>query len=137
MRNTIYLFLLLLVTSCAKSTDEQISLLNGYWEIASVENSNGDRKEYGISQNIDFIQIENGKGVRKKVQANLTGEFKATNAQENIDVVTNNNKITLQYSTRYDSWNETIIKVTQDKLVVQNDEGLTYTYRRYEPLNLE
>jgi len=125
------------VTSCAKSTDEQISLLNGYWEIASVENSNGDRKEYGISQNIDFIQIENGKGVRKKVQANLTGEFKATNAQENIDVVTNNNKITLQYSTRYDSWNETIIKVTQDKLVVQNDEGLTYTYRRYEPLNLE
>ena len=137
MRNTIYLFLLLLVTSCAKSTDEQISLLNGYWEIASVENSNGDRKEYGISQNIDFIQIENGKGVRKKVQANLTGEFKATNAQENIDVVTNNNKITLQYSTRYDSWNETIIKVTQDKLVVQNDEGLTYTYRRYEPLYLE
>jgi len=137
LRNTIYLFLLLLVTSCAKSTDEQISLLNGYWEIASVENSNGDRKEYGISQNIDFIQIENGKGVRKKVQANLTGEFKATNAQENIDVVTNNNKITLQYSTRYDSWNETIIKVTQDKLVVQNDEGLTYTYRRYEPLNLE
>ncbi|RMB63995.1 hypothetical protein EAX61_01025 [Dokdonia sinensis] len=137
MKNTIYILLLLIVSSCTKTADEQLELINGYWEIASVENPNGDRKEYTISENIDFIQIENGKGVRKKVRANLIGDFKTTNAQENIDVATDHNRITLRYSTAYDTWNETVVKVTRNKLVVQNDDGLTYTYRRYEPLSID
>lgn len=109
-------------------------LINGYWEIASVTTSEGVTKEFSISQNVDFIEIENGKGIRKKVQPDLMGNFKTTNASENIDVEIDSDRLTLKYSTAFDTWNETVLEVTKEKLKVENDNGNTYTYRRYEPL---
>ncbi|MFT5862420.1 MAG: hypothetical protein ACI828_001068 [Flavobacteriales bacterium] len=109
-------------------------LINGYWEIASVTTGEGVTKEFSISQNVDFIEIENGKGIRKKVQPDLMGNFKTANASENIDVQIDSDRLTLKYSTAFDTWNETVLEVTKEKLKVENDNGNTYTYRRYKPL---
>jgi hypothetical protein len=123
-----------LLISCSQSNEEKLALLNGYWEIASVTTSEGVIKEFSISQNVDFIDIENGKGIRKKVQPDLMGNFKTSNASENIDVEIDNDRLILKYSTAFDTWNETVLEVTKEKLRVENDNGNTYTYRRYEPL---
>lgn len=131
----ITLFLgLFLLFSCSQSTDEKLVLINGYWEIASVTTSEGVKKEFSISQNIDFIEIQDGKGIRKKVQPDLVGNFKTTDASENIDVEIKGDKLILNYSTAFDTWTETVLIVTQEKLKVENENGNTYTYRRYKPL---
>ena len=134
MKKITFILGLFLLISCSQSNEEKLALLNGYWEIASVTTSEGVIKEFSISQNVDFIDIENGKGIRKKVQPDLMGNFKTSNASENIDVQLDNDRLTLKYSTAFDTWNETVLEVTKEKLRVENDNGNTYTYRRYEPL---
>jgi len=120
---------------CSQSNEEMLEHINGYWEIAQIETADGQVKEYGMSQNIDFFQIDaNGKGIRKKVQPNALGEFTTSQASENIDVLKEDNVLKLKYSTQLDSWTETISKATQDKLVITNEAGITYTYKRYKPL---
>ena len=137
MRFILFLVLLPLVVSCTQTPDEQLALLNGYWEIASVETAEGIKKEYGISQNIDFIEVQNGKGIRKKLQPDLSGNFKTNAASENIDVAIKDNTVTLTYTTAFDSWSEEIIAIDQTKLTVVNQEGTTYHYRRYQPLLID
>lgn len=126
------------VVSCAGSPKENLQLLNGYWEIAEIENAYGSKKEYGLSQNIDFFKITAaGKGIRKKVQPDVQGNYTTTNASENIDVVVEGNTVFLKYSTAFDSWQEEIVALSQEKLVLRNEDKYVYTYRRYTPLSLE
>lgn len=91
-------------------------------------------KEFSLSQNVDFIEIQNGKGIRKKVQPDAMGNFTTSDASENIDVEIKENKLLLNYSTAFDTWTEIVIEVSKDKLKVENQNGNTYTYRRYQPL---
>jgi len=135
---TFSLTLLLIVASCTSAPKDNLDLLNGYWEINQIENAHGSTKEYGLSQNIDFFELnKNGQGVRKKVQPDIQGNFTATNASENIDILIENNNVFLKYSTAFDTWQEEIVSLSQSELVLRNKDDYTYTYRRYQPLNLD
>ena len=132
---TYIVIILLIVTGCAPSPATQLDHLNGYWEIASIENQYGSSKEYSISQNIDFFEVTpEGKGIRKKVQPDIQGNFTASNSSQNIDVVLQEKAVFLKYSTALDTWQEEIISLSQDELILKNSEGYTYTYRRYKAL---
>lgn len=134
---TIFL-LAFFVLSCSGSPRNNLELLNGYWEIAEIENTHGSKKEYGLSKNIDFFVLTNEKkGVRKKVQPDIQGNFTTTNAGQNIDVLIKGTNVFLKYSTPFDSWQEEVLSLTKDKLVLQNEDEYIYTYRRYEPLIIE
>lgn len=123
------------ITSCSQPPSEQIILINGYWEIAKIENKHGSSKEYSISQNIDFFEINTqGKGIRKKVQPDIKGSFTTTNSTQNINVIVKENTIFLQYSTAYDTWQEEVIAVSEKELTLRNENRFTYVYRRYKPL---
>ena len=138
-RFTLIVLLLIgtLITSCSQSPEEQIALINGYWEIAKIENNHGSSKEYSISQNIDFFEVNaQGKGIRKKVQPDIKGNFTTTNSSENISVITKGNTVFLEYSTAYDIWKEEIINVSKEELILRNADNFTYVYRRYEPLSI-
>ncbi|TVZ53224.1 hypothetical protein [Dokdonia sp. Hel_I_53] len=135
-----YLFFLVLpfLLACSQSKDQKISNINGYWEIAEIENEAGEVKAFTISQNIDFFEINpNGKGIRKKVQPNALGEFVTSNSSENIDVIEEDGLFKLQYSTALDTWIEIVKKATKEELVLINEAGIIYTYRKYKPLALE
>lgn len=133
---TIAVFLLtLIVLSCSNSTADNLELLNGYWEIAQIENSYGSTKEYSISQNIEFFELtKEGKGTRKKVQPDINGNFTTTNSSQNIDVEINESTVFLKYSTEFDSWQEEILRITPNELILKNQDDYIYTYRRYQPL---
>lgn len=126
--------LLFIASGCAPSPATQLEYLNGYWEIASIENQYGSFKEYSISQNIDFFEVTpEGKGIRKKVQPDIRGNFTASNSSQNIDVVLEGKAVFLKYSTALDTWQEEVISLSQDELVLKNSEGYIYNYRRYKP----
>ncbi len=109
--------------------------INGYWEIAQIKTLDGQVREFAMSQNIDFFEInENGKGIRKKVQPNLSGTFTTSKTSENIDVISDKKRLTLQYTTALDTWTETVHKATENELVLINETGIIYTYRKYKPL---
>lgn len=128
------IFLLIVLTSmlsCKQKIKEaDISNLNGYWEIEKVDLPDGDKKEYKVNETIDFFKIENKKGFRKKVMPQLDGTYLTNDLQENVSVVLENGEATLQYKTNYASWEEEIIELTKDKLVVKNEQEMEYYYKR-------
>ena len=131
MKRILLLIVLFSVFSCKqKITDTDISNLNGYWEIEKVELPDGDKKEYKVNETIDFFKIEANKGFRKKVMPQLDGTYLTNDIQEDVTVVLKDGDASLQYKTTYASWNEEIIELTKDKLVVKNEQEIEYYYKR-------
>ncbi|MFC4636550.1 hypothetical protein ACFO3O_21780 [Dokdonia ponticola] len=133
----IYILFIASLVSCTHTPEEKLTYLEGYWEIAEVASSNGGKKTFSMSQNIDFFDIQDQKrGIRKKVQPDLGGNFTTSKSSENIDIEINDDTIVLTYTTAFDSWKETVIEASKDQLILLNENGTTYTYRRYEPILL-
>jgi len=136
LKSTIILFFCCICLLGCANTDTQLKHINGYWEIVSVENVDGDTKEFTVNQTIDYIEITDNKGFRKKLQPDLSGNYKTTESVEYIEVNIVDDQIVLLYSTPFSSWKEVVITVSDNKLVVENEAKIKYTYKRYEPLNL-
>lgn len=131
MKRLLLLFFLGVFFSCKQNiTQADMVNLNGYWEIEKVVLPDGDKKEYKINETIDFFKIEADKGFRKKVMPQLDGTYLTNDVQEEFLVVVKDGEASLQYKTTYASWNEEIIELTKDKLVVKNQQEIEYYYKR-------
>ena len=128
----IFLFIVFgLLLSCKQTISKtDLNNLNGYWEIEKVELPDGDKKEYKVNETIDFFKIKDEKGFRKKVMPQLDGTYLTNDIQEDIVIVVKDGDATIQYKTNYASWNEEIVELTKDKLVVKNQQELEYHYKR-------
>ncbi|MBP6759387.1 MAG: hypothetical protein KA133_09060 [Flavobacterium sp.] len=139
MKNTFrILFLSFLFISCQqKIKPEDISKINGYWEIEKVVFDQGKDKEYGINESYDYFQIDkNNKGFRKKVMPQLDGTFMVNDTYENVTVRFEDDKVYLDYSTAYAKWSEELIVVSDKELVFKNAEKKEYHYKKAESLNI-
>ena len=128
----IFLFIVLgLLLSCKQTISKtDLNNLNGYWEIEKVELPDGDKKEYKVNETIDFFKLEGNKGFRKKVMPQLDGTYLTNDIQENIMITLQDGEAIVHYKTVYASWNEEIIELTKDKLVIKNQQDFEYHYKR-------
>ena len=131
MKKIILFFVFGLFLSCKQSISESdLQNLNGYWEIEKVELPDGDKKEYKVNETIDFFKITDKKGFRSKVMPQIDGTYLTNDLKEDVVVVLNDGDATIQYKTNYANWNEEIIELSKDKLVVKNQQDLEYHYKR-------
>ncbi|MCI4443185.1 MAG: hypothetical protein JHC39_06715 [Lentimicrobium sp.] len=140
MKNTLaILFVSFLFISCQqKVKPEDISKINGYWEIEKVVFDEGKDKNYTINESYDYFQIgKNNIGFRKKVMPQLDGTFLVNDTQENVKVRFENDKAFLDYTTPYAKWSEELTEISNDKLVFKNAENKEYHYKKAAPINLE
>lgn len=137
MRVLIILFTLMLFSCKSESPKEKIPLLSGYWEIEKVTLKDGTVKEFTINPTVDFIEIKDSMGIRKKVSPKLDGTFTTFNQNETFTIKVDNNLIILNYKTPYDTWKEKVLEINEQKLLVENEDEKVYQYKRYTPINLE
>jgi len=134
MRKLASLLLLFICLGCDTSTsEEKIANLNGYWEITSAEMADGSIREFRYSEMVDYIVVEDNVGFRKKVRPQLGGTFITSEDQEMLEVKVENDSINLYYTTPYNSWKETLLSSEEDEIVVKNQHGITYTYKKFTP----
>ncbi|GIZ09963.1 lipocalin family protein [Flavobacterium sp. UMI-01] len=132
-----WLFFCLFFVSCQhKITPEDVVKLNGYWEIEKVEVAEGEDKNYKINENFDYFEIKNNVGFRKKVKPQLDGTFIANDSYEKIKVRFEKEAVYLDYSTDFAKWSEELVKVTDEELVVRNEENKEYHYKKTGAINL-
>ena len=127
MKNIVgYLLISFLFISCQqKIQPEDISKINGYWEIEKVVFDQGDDKEYGMNESYDYFQIDkNNAGFRKKVMPQLDGSFMVNDTYENVKIRFEDDKVFVDYATPYTKWSEEIIAVSDKELVLINTEKL-------------
>lgn len=139
MKNTFrILFLSFLFISCQqKIKPEDISKINGYWEIKKVVFDQGKDKEYGINESYDYFQIDkNNKGFRKKVMPQLDGTFIVNDTQEDVKIRFNEGQVFFDYNTPYAKWSEELITISDKELVFKNADNKEYHYKKAEALNI-
>lgn len=134
MRN-LFLFLSLpfLLVSCnSEPALSDIDKLNGYWEISHVKGDKGKEKEFSFNENVDYFYLENQEGFRQKMQPKFEGGYITNGAKENVSVKKENDSIFIYYETLQDEWKEHLIRLTEEELVVKNEDGITYTYKKFK-----
>ena len=136
-----YIYLTLIILTCAackeKVDRDHISEMNGYWEIEKVIFPDGSEKEYTISTSIDYIEIKDGKGFRKKVQPKLNGTYDTSNDAEPFSLIEKNGNFSMHYKNAMSEWEEKITDLSKNRLALSSQEGISYLYRRYEAINIE
>lgn len=139
MKNSLaFLILIFSLISCSsKVSDDEISKLNGYWEIEEVILPDGTKKEYTINSTIDYFEIKGKEGIRKKVMPQIDGTYKVNGLSEVITIADEDKATFIQYKTDYASWKEEIIALDEDELVVKNEQGIEYHYIKPEPFTVK
>ncbi len=123
--------------SCLEKQEIDISLLNGYWEIQSVKKDNKLLKTYPFSGIIDYFEVENGKGLRKKVMPKIDGKFETSLHKINFNIFQKNGEATIEYFDKNNIYSETIVKLDSTELFITNKENYIYHYKVYEKLNFD
>lgn len=138
MKKALYLlFVLVVLSSCQPSAKlADLPKINGYWEITSVEFPDGNHKEYSINESFDFFDIKSQKGYRKKVMPQLDGTFLTNDLSESISALEKDGKLILSCQTPYAQWQETVLTLTDQELVIENDSHKKYHYKKAQPINL-
>jgi hypothetical protein len=128
----------LLLFSCQTAVKkEDLTKLNGYWEIKQVELSNGETKEYKVNETIDFLEVKDNAGFRQKVMPQFDGTFKTNGIKESLKVIQLDEAFFLECKTAYGKWNEEIIAVEDSTLILKNKQNIIYTYKKFKPFSLK
>lgn len=127
---------IILFLSCQKDPKTMLPHINGYWEIEKVIAANGEEKNFTVNMWIDYIEIKENNGFRKKVRPTLEGKYIPAEAEEMIEIKIENDSLNMYYTTPFDTWKESILFADENKLIVINAEKFRYHYKRYQPLDL-
>jgi len=137
MKKPIAIVFLFILSAChQKVTTQDVSKLNGYWEIEKVILSDGTKKEYTYNESFDYFQIKANKGFRKKVMPQLDGRFLVNNQSEKIEITFENDIAYINYKTPYAKWKEEIESLSNEKFVVINASKAEYHYKKSAPINI-
>jgi hypothetical protein len=132
----VFAFLFLLSACHQKVTSNDITNLNGYWEIEKVIFSNGSKKEYTYNESFDYFQIKENSGFRKKVMPQLDGRFLVNNQLEKIKITFEEEAAYINYTTPFAKWKEKIEAISKDKLIIINASNSEYHYKKATPINI-
>jgi hypothetical protein len=128
---------LTLVSCNTEVKKEDLTKLNGYWEIKQVTLANGENKDYKVNETIDFFEVKDNVGFRQKVMPQFDGKYKTNGIKENLKIFTVENTYFIECKTDYGKWNEEIITLEDSTLVLKNKQNLIYTYKKYQPFSLK
>jgi len=139
MKKTALLFIAFISFAACKEKvkPEDISKINGYWEIETVTLPDGNEREYKISETIDYFEIKKDSGFRKKVMPQFDGKYLVNDKSEKVKIVREDDRIFLNYSTDYSTWKEEVLEITEDKLVLKNAAEIEYQYKKPTPFTLK
>ncbi|MCZ8090267.1 MAG: hypothetical protein O9282_09465 [Flavobacterium sp.] len=138
MKRIISVFVFLLLVSCqSEIKKEDLSKLNGYWEIKEVEMPSGEKKDYKVNETIDYFQVKNDVGFRQKVMPRFDGKFGTNDIKEELKIIEKDAHFFIEFKTNYGKWQEEIITLEDSTLVLKNKEELIYEYKRHIPFSLK
>ena len=139
IQNIIVLVLILQFVSCQKKAETskiEIENINGYWEIVQAQNPYGKNVIYKINTTVDYFEIKDSTGFRKKMKPDLSGNYTTSKALEKFMFFIENDTLKLHYKTPYDAWSESVLRLNDSLMLIKNEKDFLYTYKRYKPIDI-
>lgn len=138
MKKIILYTALTFVMACGKNPESFIPHLEGYWEIDEVTLVDGSKRDYTYNETIDYLNVTDSlTGFRKKMKPNFNGTYTTSEDSESLKLKIENDSLHIYYTTPYAKWKETVLKATDEQLLIINDQKVKYLYKRFEPIDVE
>ncbi len=138
MKKTLLLLVFFAAVSCGIAIDdENLKNLNGYWEIQEVVMPDGSKKDYKINPTIDYFELKGKEGFRKKVMPQFDGTYLVNDVSEKIVITQKDGKTFVNYTTEFAKWQEEILSLDDDELVLKNSHEMEYHYIKPEPFTVK
>jgi len=129
------LLLLVFVAASCRQQPIETQDLAGYWEIEQVLAPGKEKKEYKINETFDHFTVRGNSGSRSKVQPQFDGTFLVNDQPEHFTVESNSGKTFLNYTTKFATWKEEIVKLEDSTLVIKNSDNIEFHYKKTGPIN--
>ena len=95
--------MMLIFTGCKDAIKPaNLNKLNGYWKIDFITHKNETFHLKGAAKLVDFYEISNQNGVRKKVQPKFDNKFSVTEDLNNFKIVFEGNDCFMKFETLWD-----------------------------------
>jgi hypothetical protein len=138
LKRVAVVFLIIILSSCGQNPEDYVQHLEGYWEIQQVKKDNQIIKEYKISTTVDYFEVnEDRTGFRKKVAPNLEGKFIVTQHESPFELKIEDNRLHIYYTVNNIEFKETIVKASEEELIITNQEQVLYIYKPYQKITIE
>lgn len=137
MKKIIACVVLFVLCSCSE-TIKQIDLqyLDGVWEIEKVVNADVVVKEYKINEAVEQFQYKESKGNRRKVMLAYNGNFLLNNISQEFVIEEKEESFFVINKTEFSSWKEEIKLLTNAKLMLENEQGIQYYYKKRNDIKI-
>ena len=131
MKKALSCFILFVLLSCSEAIQESdLQNLTGIWEIEKVKLSDETEKEYKINEAVEQIQFENKNGIRRKVRLVYNGNFLLNNIIQKFTIEEKDNSFYILNHTEFSDWKEEIKLLTNESLMLENEQGMKYYYKK-------
>lgn len=138
LKRVAVVFLVIILSSCGQNPEDYVQHLEGYWEIQQVKKDNKIIKAYKISTTVDYFQVnEDRTGFRKKVAPNLEGKFIVTQHESPFELKIEDNRLHIYYMVNNVEFKETVVKASEEELIITNQEQVLYIYKPYQKITIE
>lgn len=129
-----YFIVFALLLGCApKVTKESLDFLNGYWVISEAKAPNGESRPYIGAVEVDFFELNEQKGSRKKLKPLPNNQFNKTNDKVNFTISFEEKACIITYFRKEHSWQEEVVQLNENGLQLKDGRGVVFHYRRFEP----
>ena len=129
-----YPLLCLLLISCTPDVKPaDLDRLNGYWRIDKAVSPSGEEKQYKSTVDVDFFELKDQKGIRKKLKPLFNNQFNSSNDFVPFRIGFLEKKCIITYNKQNQSCQEEITTLTADKLKLKDARGVVFHYFKYQP----
>jgi hypothetical protein len=137
MKQLLAVFTLVILSSCQSEFDGDLSPLQGYWQIEEVSANGQLIKAYQTNLVVDYFELQNDTaGLRKKLAPKLDGTYASTKNSERFSLIDSAAAYYLNYKTPYAEWQEKILVLTEERLILEDTSGTRYQYKPYSAINI-
>ena len=127
--------MMLIFTGCKDAIKPaNLNKLNGYWKIDFITHKNETFHLKGAAKLVDFYEISNQNGVRKKVQPKFDNKFSVTEDLNNFKIVFEGNDCFMKFETLWDQWQEKIVILNNYELILEHQNN-RYHYSRFKKID--
>jgi len=136
MKYLITILFIILISCTDKVTQQDLQLLNGYWDIDKVESIDKKVTKYGANSTLDYYFLnDKNEGYRKKTTLDFSGTYKTNNVKDKISIEDKEGVFVIKTITSLDNWEDVIVNLTKEKLVLKNEKGILFHYNKHEKFN--
>lgn len=132
MTRFVLLFLILGISSCHNSVENQVAKLEGYWNIDKVVLADGSEKEFPFSNHMDFFVIEGSKGMKHRVSPKYDGTMINYGSPIPFKWENDEGLLVLTFNEGDRSYRQAVVTATSKELVLLHDNGTKYYYQVYK-----